>query len=412
MILYFLLILIVLILLGLIVALVYFSPLMNKLPKSTGPYSVGSVTYDWVDSSRREKLSKNSKDKRELVVQVWYPSKKNKKSKRLSYLPGRMRHIRRSFSKFSHLPKFICKNLFDIKSQTISKADILQDESAFPVIIFSHGLEAYRDSYEIFINELVSYGYVVVGIDHTYGCGLTQFPDGRLANVHKRLENKNLLDNDWIVFAIGVVDTWVKDIKFVLDKLKTINSDSKSRFFKKLDLNGVGMLGHSFGGITAVEAARQDPRIKIGISMDGWNSDINSSRRIDKPFVFLLGDESLYSGLAKDLSPKFFSILKMSKEQYKNWSEKMVSVRESFCTESGENCYQIFIKDSGHGVFTDFIFLRKPLRKWLNLNMGDVDPYDSTKAIRTYLRSFFDKYLLGKDLSFEEIFELRSPEEK
>src|SRR5256885_6159126 len=43
-------------------------------PGLTGPYQVASVTYHWVDASRTETLSSNQLDRRELMVQVWYPA--------------------------------------------------------------------------------------------------------------------------------------------------------------------------------------------------------------------------------------------------------------------------------------------------------------------------------------------------
>src|SRR5262249_45264951 len=45
-----------------------------ELPRPSGSYGVGRVSYDWVDSSRPETLSKTPNAQRELVVDVWYPA--------------------------------------------------------------------------------------------------------------------------------------------------------------------------------------------------------------------------------------------------------------------------------------------------------------------------------------------------
>jgi len=43
-------------------------------PTPTGPYGIGTVTYHWVDADRPEVFTADSADRRELMVQVWYPA--------------------------------------------------------------------------------------------------------------------------------------------------------------------------------------------------------------------------------------------------------------------------------------------------------------------------------------------------
>lgn len=40
----------------------------------TGPHRVGTKVYHWVDYQRNEPYSKNPTDRRELMVQIWYPA--------------------------------------------------------------------------------------------------------------------------------------------------------------------------------------------------------------------------------------------------------------------------------------------------------------------------------------------------
>lgn len=40
----------------------------------TGPHRVGTKLYHWVDHQRNEPYSKNPNDRRELMVQIWYPA--------------------------------------------------------------------------------------------------------------------------------------------------------------------------------------------------------------------------------------------------------------------------------------------------------------------------------------------------
>ena len=50
-------------------------PIFN-LPEPNGPYHVGTETFHWIDSTRNELFTiEDTTDYREIIVQVWYPSK-------------------------------------------------------------------------------------------------------------------------------------------------------------------------------------------------------------------------------------------------------------------------------------------------------------------------------------------------
>src|SRR5882672_3653 len=46
-----------------------------ELLKPTGPFSIGTRIYEWVDRSRPERATNKPGAFRELIVQVWYPAK-------------------------------------------------------------------------------------------------------------------------------------------------------------------------------------------------------------------------------------------------------------------------------------------------------------------------------------------------
>ena len=58
-----------------------------SLPSPTGPYSIGTQIFQWTDSTRLEWFTEeNLSDFRNVLVQVWYPSKKPEKEKPESYI--------------------------------------------------------------------------------------------------------------------------------------------------------------------------------------------------------------------------------------------------------------------------------------------------------------------------------------
>ena len=61
------------------------------------------------------------------------------------------------------------------------------------------------------------------------------------------------------------------DIKYLIDKI-IFEVENNNPFWSKLDINRIGIFGHSYGGATGVVSAYNDNRIDAIISLDGWNS--------------------------------------------------------------------------------------------------------------------------------------------
>src|ERR1035438_2055801 len=61
---------------------------ISQLPTPVGPFGVGRIGYDWVDSSRPDGHSIDPQVHRDLMVYLWYPSQKGKSESFGAYLPG------------------------------------------------------------------------------------------------------------------------------------------------------------------------------------------------------------------------------------------------------------------------------------------------------------------------------------
>jgi predicted dienelactone hydrolase len=46
-----------------------------RFPHPTGHHGIGTVTYHWVDADRPEAFTADPDDRRELMVQLWYPAR-------------------------------------------------------------------------------------------------------------------------------------------------------------------------------------------------------------------------------------------------------------------------------------------------------------------------------------------------
>ena len=63
---------------------------------------------------------------------------------------------------------------------------------------------------------------------------------------------------------------WSADMGFALDQLQRLNASGPSeKFVGRLDMERIGVFGHSLGGATTLQFCQDDARCKAGIDLDG-----------------------------------------------------------------------------------------------------------------------------------------------
>ncbi|MGK7942062.1 MAG: alpha/beta hydrolase [Crocosphaera sp.] len=136
-------------------------------------------------------------------------------------------------------------------------------EGKTPVIIFSHGLASRPEDFEDDAKQLASYGYLVA---------LPQHPGSDFNQLQEMLQGFSR--------EIVKVDEFINrplDVSFVIDELERVNG---REFGGRLDLNNVGVMGHSFGGYTALAVA--------GATLDFETLETSCGRRLWGPNLSLL----------------------------------------------------------------------------------------------------------------------------
>lgn len=254
------------------------------LPSPRGPHPVGFASYHFKDTARKEHHSKNTNDIRELMVQFWYPAQKDSHGKQLAYLNDILYPFKEDISKKLGKPISHFDYLNTIKTHAIIDAPLATDKQKFPVLIFSHGWQFTSYNYEILLSELASFGYIVVAINHPYAATMVIFDDTRHIPIQADLRSKLEVDQGAQICELA---TWVADIKFVVDELEKINTNPKSLFFGHLDLQRLGVIGHSYGAAASLYFCNTDKRCKAGIALDGGLLFPDFNLRIPAPFLFM-----------------------------------------------------------------------------------------------------------------------------
>jgi predicted dienelactone hydrolase len=173
-------------------------------------------------------------DHRELMVQIWYPAKENRSSTRAPWMQDADAKASALARLLFHVPEFTLGHLNYSITNAIPSAPVADGESSYPLLIFLHGFLGIRQMNTYQVEELVSHGYIVAGIDQPYAAAAVVFPDGRQVEGWDRadlapLVNQSIIPVETVpilngqAFKDGIVPYLAQDAIFTLDQLAVLN---------------------------------------------------------------------------------------------------------------------------------------------------------------------------------------------
>lgn len=343
-----------------------------------GTYSVGTAVYHFIDNHRPDEYSAEPTDHRELMVQLWYPSEPETGEEAAPYIRN-VTAITQGLEQALSFPAWTLSHLGLVETHAYSNAPLSTTEQEYPILIFSHGMTGFRNQNTFQIEELASHGYIVVGIDHVYDAAATVYPDGReiLINKHQ-LSGFEALDEHMTL--------WTQDVSFILNRLEQMNrQDEQERFTGRLDLERIGMFGHSYGGAAAAQMLLKDSRIKAAINMDGTlYGDPMPSTGLNKPYLQMNGEKSIDKSIFDNSLDQAMAQSGHTREYYEDFWEETVRRRMNALQGGG---YTMTIPNTSHMSYTDF-HLFSPLLP----NPGE-DPESVHRIINEVSVAFFDQHL-------------------
>ena len=247
--------------------------------KPMGKYAIGTVSYWVTDPDREEIFITDKHQARQIPIQVWYPAENTTHPDYAPYIPE-VTKVSEAISELLHIPKALLYPLQFKRSNALVKAPVNKGKAQYPVLLYLTGLYGHRCISTFQIQELVSQGYIVVGIDCPMAVALATFPDGSTLKslprtiidpmLNESLTEENpLLSYKGKTFEGGLIAYFAKDVSRVIDFLTTVNTnDPNHLLYNKLNLDRLGAFGVSLGGIIVSEASWKDPRIKANLIME------------------------------------------------------------------------------------------------------------------------------------------------
>jgi ketosteroid isomerase-like protein/pimeloyl-ACP methyl ester carboxylesterase len=380
-----------------------------RLPTPTGSYAIGFRNLYFVDRSRSESFTPDPDDHREVAVQVWYPAVRTTGRQPAKY---QSLDVSRAAAAFLGWP--IWSNSFYslVETNAVEGAEYADRGAPFPVLIYNHGYSGFTTVHTALLEDLASHGYVVASVGHAYESALFIGPDGDVTQFSPdNAEYRARVDEasgeiqeafkDSILLARNLnsrehwyrellrtspkhqesARIWAADIGFVIDRLQTMNRQ-EGEFAGVLDLERIGVLGHSLGGAAAGQITLTDPRVKAGINIDGFQFGDLIDRPLTDPFMFVGAQRP--------------------------WAGDSTTANDVFFQRAESSAYVVLIAGFTHGTFSDLPLFENV---WGEANSA-VDGKRALTIQRAYIRAFFDRHLRqrraplldGPSSAFPEVF--------
>ena len=349
-------------------ALSYYYPLFS-FPVPTGRYPVGTTSIDLVDTSRTELCAPTTTFPRELVVRVWYPAIATNGVKAPYLEDARL------------VPSGAFSHLGAIVTHAVRDAPIAAAVAPFPVIIYSPSWSGFKTDNTFGTEELASHGFVTIGLEHPCAVPMALYPNGRViySNLSADYTSSDAAMTKFLRVSAAQLALRTQDVRFVLDRLPQIASSS--RFKGTLDLEKIGIFGHSFGGAVAAQACSIDPRLKAGLNMDGLLFGTAAQQGAAQPFFFMNSDYPRPT--AADLKSRNGPQRRSSLTD--EWGYQQ---RERWFRQHGG--YNLTLRQATHANFSD-----APLKSRLDNGGGQISVARAMQIVNAYTVAFFDRELNG-----------------
>ncbi len=253
----------------------------SAVPVPTGLSAVGTQTVHLVDSSRTDLIAGDG-SKRELMVRLWYPASAAVECAPANYTTPAM---------WIYFQQLAGVTLPEVKTNSCQDANVAA--GAHPVVVFEPGYTGTFTDYTFLFEDLASRGYVVVALNHTNEATATEFPDGRFVKSVFGSHLGTQLRADPEAYANSVL-VRLADLRFLLTQLEVLNTTVRGPFSGKLDMNRIGLAGHSLGGLTALMGTKMDSRFKVGIVIDGVWAE-HQSAITDTPLLMMITGRQQWS---------------------------------------------------------------------------------------------------------------------
>ena len=283
------------------------------------------------------------------------------------------------------------------------------DTGKFPLVVFSHGAFGVRSSNTSTMKDLASHGYVTCAVDHPYHALFTKDDKGKITMIDPGFY-KEFMDTTKGVYdektTIGIQHRWLKlrtdDLNFVLDTIKrSALAGGADEFYRLIDTDKIGLIGHSLGGAADVQLARDRDDIDAVVNLDG---DMLGEYLDNADGQYVLNKTAFTTPLLNlytdDLKKGFDRVMKDGEDYPQKW-----------VAASDPYDFDVFLNGTNHLSLTDLPIVMPSMVAVISWQMqgkiGDqiADPVAVIKTMNRLVLGFYDRFLKGAgDFKPEETY--------
>jgi predicted dienelactone hydrolase len=350
--------------------------LPSELPRPSGAFPVGRTIQTWVDRSAPNELAPAPETDRTLVAWMWYPASARSGTP-APYLPAQWRDAFGRSGGFV-MARLLTRNLAKVRVHSLENAPLAPDPQQYPVVLLLPGSSALAAGYTALAEDLASHGYVVVGLNAPYLTTVVVLPDGRVVYRSSQYDLDSASSPGKMQLAERLVKIWSRNVDFALANLSALSAaDSDSQFAGHLDLQRLGIVGHSLGGAVALDFCRQDPRCKAGIDLDGRLFGSLLLETPSQPFMFALEEAG------RNVDAETADIL--------------AQIHSTYARLPAASRFGMSISGANHFTFSDQLLVKNPLLV-KSMQLTGIIKLDGARGSRItadFVRTYFDVHLEG-----------------
>jgi fermentation-respiration switch protein FrsA (DUF1100 family) len=270
----------------------------------------------------------------------------------------------------------------------------------YPLVVFSHGSLGNKLQNASTFTELASNGYVVCSIDHPYiamfTIGTDRHPVTYSPTFYQELVDANSGKYD-AATEFQIEKKWMQvptgDIEFVLDTILRQAKDPESQaVYQLVDPGKIGLMGHSLGGESAAEVARERNDIGAVVNLDadlgGEYVSYTNGKNVMRDTVYPV---PILTILADDLVRLIDAI-----------PDAKTAVAVEHVSATAPHAYLVHIKGTDHLSVTDVPIVSPFLASMLVNSVkkaggGETaDKYYVVETMNHLVLTFFNAYLKGE----------------
>ncbi len=318
-----------------------------QAPKMTGKHAVATVSHTYTDASRVETFTTTGEN-RKVNVEFWYPKDAG---------------------------------------------------GTYPLVVFSHGAIGMKISNSSTFMELASNGYVVCSIDHPYHSLFTIGADRHPVTVNPafiqdvvginsgKYDEATIfkLQHEWMALRIA-------DIQFVLNTILARAKDGGSgAVYQLIDTGKIGLMGHSLGGESVAQVARERDDIGAVINLDA-NLGGEYLDYVDGKYV--MNDKVYPAPILTILADDVVRLIAAVPD-----ANTVVAVQH--VTATAPNAFEVHLTGTDHMSVTDLPLVSPFFVSVINASVPksggqEIDPLATIEKMNSIVLDFFNVYLKGE----------------